>query len=62
MANPTTHLLHVDNNSTGTDYGIVNAVRDDNFVPVLLAVSSADGTTPIEVYGNHNTNALLISN
>lgn len=59
-ADVSTHTLKANNGLTGTDYGTVNAVRDDNFVPVLLAVSSDDGETPIEVYGNPYTAAVLI--
>ena len=49
-ANPTTHALAVDNNTTGSDNGPTQALRDENFVPTLLAVSSADGETPISLY------------
>lgn len=49
-ANPTTHGLSVDNNTTGTDQGPSRALRDENFVPTLLAVSSADGVTPVALY------------
>lgn len=38
---------------------MANAERDDNFVPTLLAVSSADGTTPVPVYANPTTHRLL---
>lgn len=60
-ANATTHTLHVTNGTSGTNYGPANAVHDANFVPVLLAVSSADGVTPIEVYGDPFWAGVLIS-
>jgi len=37
-----------------------NAVRDENFVPTLLGVSSVDGTTPITVYANPSTHRVLV--
>lgn len=41
--------------------GNLNASRDENNVPVLLAVSSADGVTPIQVYGNSSGGLLIDS-
>lgn len=49
-ADPTSHALGVDDNTTGSDLGPANAPRDQNFVPALLAVSSEDGETPVVVY------------
>ncbi len=49
-ANPATHSLAVNNNTTGSDSGPTRALRDENFVPTMLAVSSADGTTLIPLY------------
>ena len=40
---------------------MANAARDDNYVPTLVAVSSADGTTPIRLYADPATNRLLVS-
>jgi hypothetical protein len=37
-----------------------NAPRDDNFVPTLLAASSADGTTPVPVYADPTSHRLLV--
>lgn len=58
----TNHSLVVNDASTGSDNGNNqgNAARDENSIPVLMAVSSADGVTPIEVYGDPLTGALLI--
>ncbi len=68
--NPVNHALVIDDASSGTDHGVANAVRDQNFVPVLLAVSSTtatvgginyiQGVTPVEVYGVAATGALLV--
>lgn len=37
-----------------------NASRDENFVPTLLGVSSADGTTPTTIYADPDTHRLLV--
>lgn len=60
QADPTTHGLVIDDDTTGSDHGRAIAVRDQNGVPVLMAVSSADGVTPVEVYGKAATNAIMI--
>jgi hypothetical protein len=49
-ANPTTKSLAVNNNTTGTDQGPDRALRDENFVPTMLAVSNADGETLVPLY------------
>ncbi len=36
------------------------AARDENFVPTLLGVSSADGVSPIKVYADPDTHRLLV--
>jgi len=59
-ANPTTHAVTVDDDTTGSDLSGDIASGDDNFVPVLMALSSADGVTPVAVYGDPVTGALLI--
>lgn len=63
LANPTTHGLTVDDNATGSDNGNNSglAMRDGNFVPVFIAVSSADGFTPVEVYADPVTGSLLVN-
>jgi hypothetical protein len=60
-ANPTTHLLSVSDGTTGSDFGPVNALRDENHIPVLLAVSSVDGVTPVVVYCDSSGNLLTKS-
>lgn len=72
-ANATSHGLVIDDNTTGTSNGNNkgNAARDENMRPVLIAVSSStttvdgvdyiEGVTPVEVYGDPATGALLIN-
>ena len=38
-----------------------NAKRDDNYIPTLLAVSNADGSTPVSLYADPTTHRLLVS-
>lgn len=40
---------------------MANAKRDDNRVPTLLALSSADGTTPVTLWADPTTHRLLVS-
>lgn len=51
--------LYVETGSSGTGASDV-ASRDDDFNPVLLAVSSVDGITPVTVSANPTTGAILI--
>lgn len=72
QASDSSHGLMIDDNNTGSDNGNNggNASRDENHVPVLLAVSSRtatingvnyiQGVTPVEVYGDPLTGAILI--
>lgn len=39
---------------------MANAPRDDDRVPVLLGVSSVDGTTPTPVGVNPSTEAIIV--
>lgn len=39
---------------------MANASRDDNYVPTLLGVSNADGTTPVKIYADPTTHRLLV--
>lgn len=41
---------------------MANAVKDDNYIPTLIAVSDTDGSTPIRVRSDPTLKALLISN
>lgn len=65
------HGLKVVDDVTGSDYGVRNAPRDSNFVPVLVGVSSAtttvngisyvQGVTPVTAYADSNGNLLVKS-
>jgi hypothetical protein len=46
--------------TTGTDYGNVNALRDANRTTGIMAISSADGVTPVALYIDTSNNGLLI--
>ena len=41
---------------------MANAARDENNIPTLIAVSSADGETPVRVYADPDTHRLLTQN
>lgn len=62
QANPTNNTLKVNDNTTGSSYGLRGAHRDENNVPVLMAVSSVDGVTPVELYVDSNGQILIDSN
>lgn len=59
LVDPAFHILKVNNNTTGSDNGRLPAVRDDNQVPVLMATSSADGVSPVEVYADSSGRLLI---
>lgn len=61
-ANVSTHNLLLDDNTTGTDHGNHGGVayRDENGIPVMIAVSETDGFTPIELYVDPVTHKLLV--
>jgi len=40
---------------------MADAKRDNNYVPTLLAVSNADGVTPVTLYADPTTHRLLVS-
>ncbi len=57
------HNLKVDDASTGSDLTPQTyALRDENNNPVLMAVSSVDGVTPVELYVNSDGELLVDSN
>ena len=58
-ADPTVHCINVSENSTSSDFGVVNAPRDENRIPVGMAVSSSDGVTPVELYADSSGNLLI---
>lgn len=58
--NPTTHVLSVDNDGSGTDNGPSGrALRDENYVTTLIGVSSVDGVTPVAVYADADGKLLI---
>ena len=61
---PTTHALTVGDGTSGSDNGPSggNALRDNNRVPVLMAVSESDGTTPVPIYADSSGSLLIDSN
>jgi len=62
-ADPSTHVLVITDNTTGTDQSSVkSAKRDDNYVPALLVASEADGITPVQLYVNSSGQLLIDSN
>ncbi len=71
QASPVNHGLEVSDDTIGSDHGVANAVRDANFIPVLLAVSNQtitvngisyiQGVTPVEVYADSSGNLLVDS-
>lgn len=60
-ANPSNHGLKVSDGTTGSDLGPINDLRDQNFHPALMAVSSVDGVTPVVVYADNDGNLLVQS-
>lgn len=56
--NPTNNSLKVIDGTTGSDFGGTIAGRDNNSVPVMMAVSSADNT-PIVLYCDSNGQLLV---
>lgn len=61
QAVPSTHALKIDDNTTGSDNGPTRALRDENSVTTLMAVSSADGVTPVPLYVDSDGKLLVNS-
>ena len=57
--NPTSHVLSVSDNITGTDLTDAVAPRDNNMIPVAMGVSSVDGVTPVIIYANADGELLI---
>ena len=59
---PTNHGLSIVDGTGQADLGNNgnNAMLDDNSKQVLLAVSSVDGVTPVEVYVKASTGQILV--
>lgn len=62
QADPSTHHLQTDDNTTGSDHGTVNALVDESGIRSLMAVSSVDGHTPVTVYVTSSGQLLTDSN
>jgi len=60
QVNASNNSLKVDNNTTGSDAGN-DILIDENHVPILMGVSSADGETPIAIYADSNGKLLINS-
>lgn len=61
-ANPSnSNGMQINDDTTGSDNGPTNAERDANFVTGLMAVSSADGITPVALYVNSDGELLVDS-
>ncbi len=60
-ADPTTHAISADDNTTGSDLSGDIAKRDDNREPTQLAVSNADGITPVPLYVDSDGKLLIQS-
>lgn len=61
-ADPTSHILDVEDNTDGSDNSGDNAYRDDNNISTLIAVSESDGSTPVPLYVDSDGNLLIDSN
>jgi len=61
-ANSSTHGLNISDAATGSDNGPGSfTLHDDNGRPALMAVSSADGATPVVLYADSNGSLLIQS-
>lgn len=59
IADPTFHAINVSDGTAGNDNGPTESRHDSNNIPILMAVSSGDGKTPVAVYCN-SSGAILI--
>lgn len=61
-ATPSTHIMDVSDGSGGTpsNFGL-NAARDGSSVPIVLALSNSDGTTPVALAVNSSGQLLIQS-
>lgn len=58
---PSTNSLEMSDGTAGTDHGPVNDLRDENYVPCLMGVSSVDGVTPVVAYADSSGDLLVQS-
>lgn len=61
-ADPSSHGVATDDDTTGSDNGGTIAPRDENHVTAWIAVSADDGETPVAVYADADGNLLIDSN
>lgn len=59
-ANPSTHALKVANAATGSSQAGNSAIRDENRITTMMAVST-DGVTLIPLYADSSNNLLIKS-
>lgn len=59
-ANATGNSLCTLKGTTGTDYGQGDDKRDENRKVAFMAVSAVDGVTPVAIYADSVTGALLV--
>ena len=63
QADPTSHALEIDDNTSGSDNGGgTNAKRDINNFPVAMAMSSAGDGTRVALYATSGGSLLINSN
>lgn len=60
-ADPSTHFIMTDDNTTGSDLSDAPAIRDANRVTGLMAVSEVDGVTPVPLYVDSDGKLLIDS-
>ena len=58
---PTLHNLCVIDDTTGSDFSVENDPRDENRVPVAMAVSEDDDETPVPLYASNLMQLLIDS-
>ena len=55
------HLLDIMDGATGSDFNRNDATRDENEIPVMLAISSVDGSTIVPLYVSSSGHLLIQS-
>lgn len=59
QADASTHVLSVNDGTSGSDNGGTFAATDSNGRPTVFAVSSADGVTLVALYADSSGNLLI---
>ena len=60
-ANPASHILQTSDGDSGSNVGGDISPRDNNGVPVLMAVSNDDEMSPVNLFVDSNGNLLIKS-